>query len=333
MKVIDMHCDTILALLEKEQKFQEASLYSNDLCVDIEKLKKGDYLLQNFALFTDQKALVIPEQQTMRLYDMYSRMLENNKEHIAPVYSYADIEKNEKAGKISSMLTLEDGGVVFNDLAMLRNYYRMGVRMIALTWNYENGVGFPNLSMNEFDDYRQVNFLQRIDTVNGLTDFGIEYIQEMERLGMIIDVSHLNDAGFYDVLDYTTKPFVASHSNARAICPVARNMSDDMILQLAQRRGVMGLNFCGDFLALHDQPNGPSRIDDMVAQIKYIRDLAGIDVIGLGTDFDGINSQLEIKDASYMPLLEEALKKAGFTNEEIEKIFYKNVLRVYKEVL
>lgn len=333
MKVIDMHCDTILALLEKEQKYQEVSLYSNDLCVDIEKLKKGNYLLQNFALFTDQKALAIPEQQTMRLYDMYYRMLEKNKEHIAPVYSYADIEKNEKAGKISSMLTLEDGGVVFNDLAMLRNYYRMGVRMIALTWNYENGVGFPNLSMNDFEDYRQVNFLQRVDTVNGLTDFGIEYIQEMERLGMIIDVSHLNDAGFYDVLEYTSKPFVASHSNARAICPVARNMSDDMILELAKRRGVMGLNFCGDFLALHDEANGPSRIDDMVAQITYIRDLAGIDVIGLGTDFDGINSQLEIKDASYMPLLEEALKKAGFSNEEIEKIFYKNVLRVYKEVL
>lgn len=333
MKVIDMHCDTILALLEKEQKYQEVSLYSNDLCVDIEKLKKGNYLLQNFALFTDQKALEIPEQQTMRLYDMYYRMLEKNKEHIAPVYSYADIEKNEKAGKISSMLTLEDGGVVFNDLAMLRNYYRMGVRMIALTWNYENGVGFPNLSMNDFEDYRQVNFLQRVDTVNGLTDFGIEYIQEMERLGMIIDVSHLNDAGFYDVLEYTSKPFVASHSNARAICPVARNMSDDMILELAKRRGVMGLNFCGDFLALHDEANGPSRIDDMVAQITYIRDLAGIDVIGLGTDFDGINSQLEIKDASYMPLLEEALKKAGFSNEEIEKIFYKNVLRVYKEVL
>lgn len=333
MKVVDMHCDTILALLEKEQRHQEISLYANDLCVDINKLNKGNYLLQNFALFTDQKALEIPEQQTMRLYDLYARMLEENKEYIAPVYSYADIEKNQKAGKLSSLLTLEDGGVVFNDLAMLRNYYRLGVRMIALTWNYENGIGYPNLAMNDFDDYRQVNFLQRVDTVNGLTDFGIEYIREMERLGIIIDVSHLNDAGFYDVLDYTSKPFVASHSNARAICPVARNMSDDMILKLAQRRGVMGLNFCGDFLALHDEPNGPSRIDDMVTQIQYIRDLAGIDVIGLGTDFDGINSKLEIKDASYMPLLEIALKKAGFTEEEIEKIFYKNVLRVYKEVL
>ena len=285
MKIIDMHCDTILGLLEKEQKYQDVSLYANDLCVDIQKLKAGDYLIQNFALFTDQK-------------------------------------------------TLEDGGVVFDDLAMLRNYYRMGVRMIALTWNYENGIGFPNLSINDMGtDYNQANFFQRVDTVNGLTDFGIDYIREMEHIGMIIDVSHLNDAGFYDVLDYTTKPFVASHSNARSICPVARNLSDDMILELAKRGGVMGINFCGDFLALHDQENGPSRISDMIEQIKYIKKLAGIDVIGLGTDFDGINSELEIKDASQMSKLAQALKEEGFSEEEIEKIFYKNVLRVYKEVL
>lgn len=133
----------------------------------------------------------------MKLMDMYYRMLEENQEYIAPVLCYDDIERNAKDGKLSAMLTLEDGGVVFDDLAMLRNYYRMGVRMIALTWNYENGIGFPNLSINDMGtDYKQANFFQRVDTVNGLTDFGIEYIQEMEHLGMIIDVSHLNDAGF-----------------------------------------------------------------------------------------------------------------------------------------
>ena len=335
MKVLDMHCDTILGLLEKEDKREIPSLLHNDLSIDIEKMQKGDYLLQNFALFTDQRKREIPEEETMCLYDMYCRMLEENKDSIAPVLTYSDIEKNQKEGKISAMLTLEDGGVVFNSLAMLRNYYRMGVRMIALTWNYENGIGFPNLLVNDitYEDSKVPNLLQRVDTVNGLTDFGIQYIQEMERLGMIIDVSHLNDAGFYDVLDYTTKPFVASHSNARAICPVARNLSDDMILELANRGGVMGLNFCGDFLELHDYENGPSKVADMVKHIKYIRDLAGIDVIALGTDFDGINCELEIQDASQMAKLEKALYEEGFTKEEVEKIFYKNALRVYKEVL
>lgn len=334
MKVLDMHCDTILNLLEQEEKWEVPSLRHNDLAIDIEKMKKGKYLLQNFALFTDQKKREIPEKETMLLYDMYCRMVEENSDTIAPVLKYEDIEKNEKDGKISVMLTLEDGGVVFDSLAMLRNYYRMGVRMIALTWNYENGIGYPNLLVNpDFSSMKVPNLLQRVDTMNGLTDFGIQYIQEMERLGIIIDVSHLNDAGFYDVLENTTKPFVASHSNARAMCPVARNMSDDMILELAKRGGVMGLNFCGDFLDLHDKPNGPSRIKDMVNHIKYIRDLAGIDVIALGTDFDGINCELEIQDASQMYKLEEALYAEGFSQEEVEKIFYKNALRVYKEVL
>ena len=117
----------------------------------------------------------------MKLMDMYYRMLEENQEYIAPVLRYDDIERNAKDGKLSAMLTLEDGGVVFDDLAMLRNYYRLGVRMIALTWNYENGIGFPNLSINDMGtDYKQVNFFQRVDTVNGLTDFGIDYIREME---------------------------------------------------------------------------------------------------------------------------------------------------------
>ncbi|MCF0105291.1 MAG: membrane dipeptidase, partial [Holdemanella sp.] len=259
--------------------------------------------------------------------------LDENKDYIAPVYKYSDIEDNERKGKISSLLTLEDGGVVFNSLAMLRNYYRMGVRMIALTWNYENGIGYPNISMSKMDDFSIPNPLQQVDEIHGLTPFGIEYVKEMEKLGMIIDVSHLSDAGFYDVLKYTSKPFVASHSNARSVCNVARNLSDDMIIKLAQRKGVMGLNFCGDFLEEHDKPNGISRIEAMVKHIKYIKELAGIDVIGLGTDFDGISCELEIKDASYMHLLEKALYEEGFSKEEVEKIFYKNVLRVYKEVL
>lgn len=330
MKIIDMHCDTILKLLEKSDQNQDYSLYENDCQIDIKKLQKGNYLLQNFALFTDRTLMDIPEHQTMRLYDMYCQMMEKYSDFLAPVYSYSDIEKNKKNHKISSMLTLEDGGVVFGDLAMLRNYYRMGVRMIALTWNYENGIGYPNIALDGISaDYGTVN-LQAVDTVHGLTEFGISYIQEMERLGIIVDVSHLNDAGFYDVLKYTTKPFVASHSNARSICDVSRNMSDDMILKLSERRGVMGINFCGEFLK---DGSEYSRIEDMMKQICFIRDLAGIDVIGLGTDYDGINSICEIKDASYMQDLIQELEHTGFSTEEIEKIAYKNVLRLYQEVL
>ena len=204
----------------------------------------------------------------------------------------------------------------------------LDVRMITLTWNHPNGIGYPNLiSTKEYKD------LYHINTQDGLTDFGIEYVREMERLGIIIDVSHLGDAGFYDVLKYTTKPFVASHINARSVCGVARNMSDDMIKLLAKRNGVMGINFCGDFLKASKTGGVRSCVEDMVKHILYIRDLVGIDYVGLGSDFDGISQDLELKDASMMPMLKDALFEAGLKEEEIEKVFYKNVLRLYQTIL
>ncbi len=323
MKIVDMHCDTILKIYDNG-----GSLLENDFNIDLKKMLAGDYLLQNFAMFVDLKDSLDPLTKAQRLIDLYYREIDKYKDLIRPVFSYDDIISNYDKEIMSAMLTLEEGAVVNNDLAILRNYYRLGVRMITLTWNYPNGIGYPNLtSTKEYQD------LYRINDHDGLTDFGIEYIKEMERLGIIIDVSHLGDAGFYDVLKYTTKPFVASHSNARSVCGVARNMSDDMIRQLAKRNGVMGINFCGDFLKPSSSGGARSCVEDMVKHILYIKDLVGIDYVGLGSDFDGISQNLEIKDASMMPLLENALLEAGLTVEEIEKVFYKNVLRLYKEVL
>lgn len=282
---------------------------------------QGDYLLQNFAIFTHLKKVNDPVKYVMDMIDLFYNEMDKNSDIIKPIKNYQDIIDNQNNGLMSAMLTLEEGAVINNDLAYLRNYYRLGVRMITLTWNFENGIGFPNFSKIGYGEY---------DDKNGLTDFGKEYIKECERLGIIIDVSHLNDAGFYDVLKYTDAPFVASHSNARSVCSHARNMSDDMIRQLSKRGGVMGINFAADFLGEHASM---STIDNMVKHIKYIRNIGGIDCIGLGTDFDGIPQNLELKDASYMPMLEKALRKENFTDEEIEKIFYKNVLRLYQQVL
>lgn len=320
MKVADMHCDTIYEINK-----QHCELRENHLNISLDKMKKGDYLIQNFAIFTHLKQTSHPVSHVMEMIDTFYNEIEKNKDMISVVYSYDDIVKNDK---MSALLTLEEGGVVENNLAYLRNYYRLGVRMITLTWNFYNGIGYPNFhkeSLNHgYDEY---------DDQHGLTDFGIEYIKECERLGIIIDVSHLSDKGFYDVLKHTKAPFVASHSNARHICPHARNMSDDMIIQLAKRGGVMGINFAADFLERSDDENHLSKIESMVKHIEYIRDLAGIDVIGLGSDFDGIPQNLELKDCSYLPLLEKALYHHGFSKEEVEKIFYKNVLRVYQTIL
>lgn len=325
MKVIDMHCDTLYALEKARINNQNVSLLDNDFNISINKMLKSQYLLQTFAIFTNLKEDKKPVTHVNRLIDLFYQELNNNKDTITHILSYKDIKECIRNNKIGALLSLEEGAVVDSDLSYLRNYYRLGVRMITLTWNYENGIGHPNFTKgsgyNMYDD------------IHGLTDFGIEYVKECERLGIIIDVSHLSDAGFYDVLKYTSKPFVASHSNVRALCPHARNMSDDMIKELAKRNGVMGINFCAGFLNQKEDLGGKSYVKDMIKHILYIRNLVGIDYVGLGTDFDGIPQNLEIKDASYMELLYKGLKEAQLSEEEIEKVFYKNVLRVFKEVL
>lgn len=318
MKVIDMHCDTLY-----EMEKNHLSLSDNNLNIDLNKMEQGDYLLQNFAIFTELSETSDPVDHVMKCIDYFYQEMDKNKERIRPVTTYDDIMKNKHDGLMSALLTIEEGAVIHNDLAYLRNYYRLGARMVALSWNYENGLTHPNFDMKK-------GGYHTFDNKHGLTEFGKAYVKEMEDLGMIIDVSHMSDRCFYDVLDIVKKPFVASHSNARAICPHARNMSDDMILKLAHRGGVMGINYASDFL---DENAEESRIEDMVKHITYIKNLAGIDCIGLGSDFDGIPQNLEMKNASYLPKLEKALKDAGFTEEEIEKIFYKNVLRVYREIL
>ncbi|MCR4633610.1 MAG: dipeptidase [Erysipelotrichaceae bacterium] len=319
MKYVDMHCDTITCLYR-----DHGSLRKNDLHIDIEKMEKGGCLLQNFAVFT-----YLPRQGSdfaWAAIDYYHQQLKENSDKIRPVYHYEDILRNEEEGYISGLLTLEEGAVIDNDLKNLERFYEAGVRMIALTWNFENGIGFPNFTPGKEE---RADMLRIVNRKDGLTDFGIEYVKKMEELGMIVDVSHLSDKGFYDVLKYTEKPFVASHSNARAVCSVARNLDDEMIGLLAKRGGVMGLNYCSSFIEEKDE--GYTSLQGMVDHIRHIVNVGGIDVIGLGSDFDGIGSKLEIKDASGLPLLYEALRPY-FSEEEIEKIFYKNVLRVYQEV-
>lgn len=316
MLVVDLHADTIARLLYEGGNFDH-----NPYMIDLEKLKKGHYLLQNLALFTYREGLEVPEITTMNLVDKYYEVLEKYPDDVAMVLRFEDIKKNYENHKISLLLTLEDGGVVFNDLSMLRNYYRLGVRMIALTWNFFNGIGYPNVKGDD---------IYHIEKEKGLTKFGLAYIKEMERLGIIIDVSHLGDKGFWDVYHNTTKPFVASHSNAREICGVARNLDDAMIKALASRGGVIGINYCAAFLKDGAEV---SKIEDMIKHIKHLRKVGGIDCIALGSDFDGIHGELELRDASYLPKLEKALYDEGFKKEEVAKIFYQNALRVYEEVL
>ncbi len=316
MYIVDMHCDTLLSLDENTH------LRNNDLDIDLIKMKQSNYLLQNFAIFTNYDKVKDRVPYVLKNINKFYKEIEANKDLIKQVFSYKDIEENKL---MSAMLTLEEGDVINDDLDILELYYRLGVRMIALTWNFKNSIGSPNFTPNP----NRYQMLRTLNKTDGLTPFGKEYIKKCNELGIIIDVSHLGDKGFEDVLRLSTKPIVASHSNARAICDVARNLSDEMILKLHKNNGVMGMNFCEDFIS--NDSNGS--VENIIKHIDHIKELGCIDNIGLGSDFDGIRKRKEMSDCSQMCMLINALREHDYSEEEIEKICYKNVLRVYKEVL
>ncbi len=330
MKVVDMHCDTISELLHAKERGEAASILENHLDIDLFKMKKGDYLLQNFAMFVHLGKTKDPFHYAMKLIDLFYTELEPYSDQIGIVKSYQDIEKNRKEGKMSALLTLEEGGICKGDLAALRDFYRLGARMMTITWNFPNELGFPNGKDESVMPPKVIP-----DTVHGLTETGISFVQEMERIGMIIDISHLNDAGIWDVFHYTKKPLVASHSNARALAGHPRNLTDEMLCTLADRGGVAGINYFDAFV--RDRVPGQTQFmttcKDLVAHMKHMKQVGGIGCIGLGSDFDGFDTPVEMKDCSGMQLLADEMSREGFTTGEIEAVFSENVLRVYKELL
>ena len=325
LRVVDMHCDTVSRILAERRQGRACGLRSNDLHVDLERMAQGGYLLQNFALFVNTRKCDSPWEEVCNLHEVYREELEANRDVLAPVLAYEDIERNRAQGKLSAMLTVEEGAVCQGETDKLERLYEMGVRMLTLTWNYPNELGFPNVRPGRHFEP---------DSEHGLTETGIEFVHRMEELGMIVDVSHLSDAGFYDVLKHSKKPFVASHSNAREVCGFVRNMTDGMIRKLADRGGCMGLNFCADFLeTVPEGAKNPGTVAAVVRHAKHIVNVGGIEVLGLGTDFDGIDTHRELPGVQSMGRLWDALHDGGFKESEVEKIFTGNVLRVYREIL
>lgn len=322
--IFDLHCDTIWKISEAKDKGEELSLKKSYLQIDEEKLIKGNYFAQCFAIYIPNKH---PEPFKRCLLDVeiYEREIGQSRV-LAPVYSYSDFEQNAKKGKISAVLTMEDGCPIGENLDNLYKFYQKGVRMICLLHNLVNPIGNPNFG-RYFSDGSPDPKVANITT--GLTEFGRLLVKEMNKLGMVIDVSHLSDKGFYDVISLSERPIVASHSNARAICGHVRNITDDMLYKLADNGGVLGVNFAKQFMH-NDEKIGQNTSQGALRHIQYIKKKIGVEHIALGSDFDGIDPNIEISDASKIHLLIHTLEKEGFSSEEIEKITYKNALRIFK---
>lgn len=308
--MIDLHCDTIMQLLDHPDS---GDLYRNTWKIDIEKLQKAHSKVQDFALFVNLGKTNDPYGRYEEMRNLCTTQIHLYGEHIQHVLSYQDVESVYESGKIGALMSIEEGGVLGGDLDKLKQAYQDGVRLITLTWNYPNGLGEPHCG----EQHKK------------LTPKGIEFVEAMQDLGIIVDCSHLNDAGTEQLGDILDVPFIASHSNAREVTAHTRNLPDNLIKLIANKGGVIGLNFAQSFLGT----SPVSRIEDIVKHGLYLINKGGEDVVALGTDFDGIKPNTEIKDASEMYRLYDAFKEAGLSVEQCEKLFWKNADRLLKEIL
>ena len=314
MRIIDMHCDTLIEGWRKPER----SFYDGDTSINLKLLKENGSLLQFFAMYLSRN-----EMKTMDPYDIlkgiygyYQTQMEKYSDIIKPVYSAQDVLENEKKGLLSSLLTVEDGVFIDGKIERVQEVYDMGVRLITLMWNFENSVGFPCSDEPEAH-------------LKGLKPFGIEVVEKMNELGIIIDVSHMSEGGFYDVARYSKKPFVASHSCARALCNHRRNLTDDQLKTLGNAGGIAGVNFECSFLK---EGSNCATYDQIIEHLLYMKDKAGIDAVGFGSDFDGIEDNGELVNYSGFKTLLERME-GKFTYDEIDKICRENALRVINDVI
>ena len=233
----------------------------------------------------------------------------------------AQIEAAHKRGKIAALIGVEGGHAIDDSLDKLREFYKRGARYMTLTHTNTNHWADSSGDIND----------PKVAHHNGLTDFGKDVVREMNRLGMMVDISHVADRTFYDALEVSRAPLIASHSTCKALADVPRNMTDEMIVGLAKKGGVVQVDFFCNFLTTNKPPR--ATLDDVVAHIDHIRKIAGIDAIGIGSDFDGIDCvPVGLEDVSKYPNLTRALLEEGYSAADIRKIYGGNLLRVMRAV-
>lgn len=310
MGIIDFHCDTLMKLYDLHRVNDHSqTIWENQGQIDVKRLVEAKYNAQFFACYIwweDQPFLGSHYEDALAMADLAYSGLKGHEDVAAFAGSYQDYLKNKKEGKVSCFLTVEEGGILENQIERLDTLYEKGIRLITLTWNYENCLGYPGC-------FPEMNH-------KGLKPFGLETLERMEELGIIADVSHLSDGGFEDVYRHSKRPFLASHSNARTICRHNRNLTDDMLKKLGDKGGFTGINFGGDFLS----NDGKSTIEAIIANIRHIMNVGGREIVGIGTDFDGVEDKLEIDGCQYMYRLAEAMEMAGFTIGEIDDVCFRN---------
>lgn len=298
MNIFDAHCDTLY-----EVTFNNHKLYKNTLNIDLARMEKYGGYTQFFAAWVENRDNAA--EKFIEMSDKLDTELERN--NLKKSLCYADIKSAHRLGRPAVFFTLEGAYMVEKeeDIDFL---YAHGVRCIALTWNSANKLAGG------------------VDSDEGLSDLGKACVHRMQELGIIVDVSHLNERSFWDVAKIAKKPIIASHSNAKAVCPHKRNLTDEQFLEICRSGGCVGINFYSKFLR-----GESAALDDIAEHIRHFKKLGGIDCIGFGSDFDGVDSLPDgVTDIRDMKKIVHKLEKSGFSANEIDKITHLNFERVVK---
>ncbi len=309
MIILDAHCDTLLKI-----SYDKKDLYRNSCHLDVKRMVENGKSVQFFAAF------IRPELSTHALLNaiqMIDNLFINVKlynEYIDIAYSVSDIQKITDSGKVAAIISIEGGDALSKDLSVLRTFYRLGVRSLGLTWNFRNQIA------EGVSD----------DSGTGLTSFGRSVIEEMNRIGMVIDLSHINKKGFWDVLELTKQPVIASHSNAQTLCVHKRNLDDWQLAALKDNGGVVGINFYPSFL----REDSKATVNDVLLHIEYIAGLIGYEHVGFGSDFDGIEQTPKgLEGVECFPDLINRLYRLNYSEEQVKAITSGNFLRVLSKVI
>ncbi|MGM0601702.1 MAG: dipeptidase [Bacillota bacterium] len=310
-KIADGHTDVLLNF-SRDDRFNFEN-NNEGFHVDLPKLKEGNIALEVFAVFIEDA--YFPEnalKRTLHYINIFHKKIASKKD-IVHIRNSNDIINSETNNKISAVLSLEGADAV-TELDQLNIFYKLGVRLITLTWNRRNMLA-DGLTIN---------------SGGGLTNLGRQAVELMNQLGITVDLSHISPEGFWEVLEISSKPVVASHSNVKNIRNIDRNLNDNQIKAIAENGGLIGINFCPEFL------NTDIQIDyrDIIKHIDYIVNKGGIESVGIGSDYDGItNTPVNFENIGKLQLLAEKLAENGYNTEEIEKILYLNWRRVFMENL
>lgn len=308
--IADTHCDTIIRVMETK-----SNIYKNELHADLQRMMKyGGYIQFFAACINPENGQAYALKKIIKAVDALYGQMEIYNEFISLCHNYKEIENALKLNKVAAILAVEGGDALQGDLSVLRILYRLGVRSMTLTWNYRNEIS---------------DGIMEGEMAGGLTLFGKDVVREMNRLGMLIDLSHISEKGFCDAVELSEDPVILSHSNAKRLCNHVRNASDKQLIVVRDCGGVVCVNFCPDFL----NDSGEAAICDIIRHIEYMAGLIGIEHVGIGSDFDGISKlPVGVGGVQGIETVFNELYRLNYPEEYIEKLVGKNVLRLIKEV-